>query len=48
MLIYINLFFVFFCGRKAYDEYKRGNIGSARLNLFASSINLAAVLIQLF
>ena len=44
MLVYINLFFVFFCGRKAYDEYKRGNIGSARLNSFASSINLAAVL----
>ena len=48
MLVYINVFFVFFSGRVAYKEYKRGNISSARLNLFAVAINLFAVLFHLF
>ena len=46
-LFAINVFCVFFSGRVAYKEYKRGNISSARLNLFAVAINLAAVLYHL-
>ena len=47
ILFVINVFCVFFSGRIAYKEYKRGNFGSARLNLFAVAVNLFAVLFHL-
>ena len=47
VMIYINLFFVFFSAYWAHKTFKRGDNGAGWFNLFASAINAASVMAQL-
>ena len=47
MLVLINVVLIFFCGYIARKQFKMGNSFLGWLNLLASAMNLAAVMIQI-